>query len=121
VSPVSFAASAVASGTSGGSGATTPTTPVSQPTTTTPAQTLAAEFDINGEPIVAYDGDQIPPETQQFTVKSMTTSQVDLVLNGALLANGASSIVIKVGQTITLNDQTAHTTTVIRLIGVHPA
>ena len=71
--------------------------------------------------MVAYDGDSIPPETQQFTVKSMTKAQVTLALNGALLASGASSIVIKVGQTITLSNETAHTTTVIHLISVHAA
>ena len=91
-------------------------------TATTPTgQTLAAEFDINGEPVVAYDGDAIPPETQQFNVDSMTTGQVVLGLNGALLANGASTVTIKVGQTLTLDDQTAHTTTVIHLLSVHPA
>ena len=109
-----------------GSGATsavpgggTPKTPVT-PTTPT-GQTLAAEFDINGEPVVAYDGDAIPPETQQFNVDSMTTGQVVLGLNGALLANGASTVTIKVGQTLTLDDQTANTTTVIHLLSVHPA
>lgn len=110
----SGAASAVAGG-----GTSTPTTPVT-PTTPT-GQTLAAEFDINGEPVVAYDGDAIPPETQQFNVDSMTTGQVVLGLNGALLANGASTVTIKVGQTLTLADETAHTTTVIHLLSVHPA
>jgi len=103
----------------GGGTPKTPTTPVT-PTTPT-GQTLAAEFDINGEPVVAYDGDAIPPETQQFNVDSMTTGQVVLGLNGALLANGASTVTIKVGQTLTLDDQTAHTTTVIHLLSVHPA
>ncbi len=98
--------------------ATTPTTPISSSTT---GVTLAAEFDINGEPVVAYQGDAIPPETQQFNVNSMTSSQVVLGLNGALLANGASSITIKVGQTLTLEDQTAGSTTVIHLLSVHPA
>lgn len=104
---------------SGGGGTTTPTTPV---TSTAPTgQTLAAEFDINGEPVVAYLQDAIPPETQQFTVDSMTSTQVVLGLNGALLANGASTVTIKVGQTLTLADQTANTTTVIHLLSVHPA
>lgn len=116
----SGAATAVPTTGSGGvSGVTT--SPVSTPTTSTPGQRLAAEFDINGVPLVAYDGDSIPPDTQQFTVESMTTSQVTLGLNGALLASGASSVVIKVGQTITLNDQTSHTNTVVKLDGVHPA
>jgi hypothetical protein len=120
-SPISLgsgATSAVPS--SGGTpSTTTPTTPV---TGTTPTGiTLAAEFDINGEPVVAYLRDAIPPETQQFTVNSMTTAQVVLGLSGALLASGASSITIKVGQTLTLDNQTAHTTTVIHLLSVHPA
>jgi hypothetical protein len=102
----------------GGSG--TPTTPVHSSTTPT-GQTLAAEFDINGEPVVGYLQDEIPPETQQFTVQAITPSQVTLGLNGALLASGASSVTVKVGQTVTLNNQTAHTTTVIHLISVHSA
>jgi hypothetical protein len=118
-SPISLGSGATSAVSGGGGTATTPTTPV---TSTTPTgQTLAAEFDINGEPVVAYDGDAIPPETQQFNVNSMTLSQVVLGLNGALLASGASSITIKVGQTLTLDDQTAHTTTVIHLLSVHPA
>jgi hypothetical protein len=86
-----------------------------------PVQNLAAEFDINGAPLVALVGDAIPPETQQFTVKSMTTAQVVLALNGALLANGANSITIKVGQSLTVENQTAATTTVIHLLSVHSA
>lgn len=120
-SPISLgsgATSAVPS-TGGTSPTTTPTTPVSGTTPT--GQTLAAEFDINGEPVVAYLRDAIPPETQQFIVNSMTSTQVVLGLNGALLANGASSVTIKVGQTLTLENQTAHTTTVIHLLSVHPA
>ncbi len=103
----------------GGGTTTTPTTPVGSTTPT--GETLAAEFDINGEPVVAYDGDAIPPETQQFNVDSMTTKQVVLGLNGALLANGASSVTIKVGQTLTLANETENTTTVIHLLSVHPA
>jgi hypothetical protein len=120
-SPISLgsgATSAVPS-TGGTSPTTTPTTPVSGTTPT--GQTLAAEFDINGEPVVAYLRDAIPPETQQFIVNSMTSTQVVLGLNGALLANGASSVTIKVGQTLTLENQTANTTTVIHLLSVHPA
>jgi len=119
-SPISLgsgATSAVPS--SSGTPTTTPTTPV---TGTTPTgQTLAAEFDINGEPVVAYLRDAIPPETQQFVVNSITSTKVVLGLNGALLANGASSVTIKVGQTLTLGNQTANTTTVIHLLSVHSA
>lgn len=113
----SGATSAVPSG-GGSSVATTPTTPISSSTT---GQTLAAEFDINAEPVVAYLHDAIPPETQQFTVDSITSTQVVLGLNGALLANGASTVTIKVGQTLTMEDQTAGSTTVIHLLSVHPA
>jgi len=117
-SPIALGSGA-ASAVPGGGTATTTTTPV---TSTTPTgETLAAEFDINGEPVVAYDGDAIPPESQQYTVDSMTLTQVVLGLNGALLANGASTVTIKVGQTLTLADQTANTTTVIHLLSVHPA
>jgi hypothetical protein len=122
-SPISLgsgATSAVPS--SSGTPTTTPTTPTTPVTGTTPTgQTLAAEFDINGEPVVAYLRDAIPPETQQFIVNSITSTKVVLGLNGALLANGASSVTIKVGQTLTLDNQTANTTTVIHLLSVHSA
>jgi hypothetical protein len=113
--PTTGSAPTTSSGT--GSGTTTPVQSSPAPT----GQTLAAEFDINGEPVVGYLRDEIPPETQQFTVQAITKSQVTLGLNGALLSSGASSVTVKVGQTITLNNQTAHTTTVIHLVGVHPA
>jgi len=107
--------------TSTGGVTTTPTPTTLTPIPIVPVQNLAAEFDINGAPLVALVGDAIPPETQQFTVKSMTTAQVVLALNGALLANGANSITIKVGQSLTVENQTAATTTVIHLLSVHSA
>ena len=64
--PIQLGSGAASAVSGGGTGAaTTPTTPVT-PTTPT-GQTLAAEFDINGEPVVAYDGDAIPPEPSSST------------------------------------------------------
>ena len=119
--PISLGSGPTTAVSSGGTG--TPATVPSSPGTTTalPLQTLAAEFDVDGVPVVALVGDAIPPDTQQFTVRSITTSQVVLALNGALMANGAASVTIKVGKSLTLENQTAHRSVVVHLLSVHPA
>jgi hypothetical protein len=119
--PISLGSGPTTAVSSGATG--TPATVPSSPGTTTapPLQTLAAEFDVDGVPVVALVGDAIPPATQQFTVRSITTSQVVLALNGALMANGAASVTIKVGKSLTLENQTAHRSVVVHLLSVHPA
>lgn len=113
--------SGVPSGSSGSSGSGASSGVTSAGTTTPSNETLEADFDINGEPVVAYADDEIPPETQQFTVRSIAPLAVVLALNGALLPNGADTVTIKVGESLTLDDQTAGSTTVIRLLSVRAA
>jgi hypothetical protein len=119
--PISLGSGPTTAVSSGATG--TPATVPSSPGTTTapPVQTLAAELDVGGVPVVALVGDAIPPDTKQFTVRSITTSQVVLALHGALLANGAASVTIKVGKSLTVENQTAHTSVVVHLLSVHPA
>lgn len=117
VSLGSGATSAVPStttGASGGSGASAPAGAVSN-------ESLEADFDINGEPVVAFANDQIPPETQEFTVRSISPMAVTLALNGALLSNGKSTVLIKVGESVTLDNQTAGSSTVVRLLSIRAA
>lgn len=102
---------------------TTPTT--TAPTTTTPTTTTVAayeaDFDIEGEPVVAKVGDAVPPDTQQFTVKSITASAVTLTLNGGLLPNGTDHVTLKEGGTLTLVNQTAGTTYTLKLLDIRTA
>lgn len=98
---------------------TTPLPTVTTPTTTAPTtQLLEADFDIGGEPVVARAGDAIPPGTQQFTVESITTKLVTLKLVGGLLPNGADTVRLAVGQSVTLVNQTTQTTYRIRLLDI---
>jgi hypothetical protein len=104
-----------------------PATPTTPGTTTAPAPTepvqspvaLQADFDISGEPVEAREGDAIPPETQQFTVKTISAGEVVLQLNGGLLPDGSDTITLKEGRSITLFNATAGHNYRIKLVDVH--
>jgi hypothetical protein len=85
--------------------------------TTTP-NALEADFDISGEPVVAREGDAIPPDTQQFTVKTIAAKSVILQLNAGLLPDGRDSITLGEGASITLLNQTAKQKYRIKLVDV---
>ena len=99
---------------------TTPTTTDTTPTTTAAPEInpLQADFDVDGEPILAREGDSIPPDTQQFLVKTIARSGVTLVLNGGLLPNGSDTLKLSIGQSIILRNQTAGESYRIRLAGI---
>ncbi len=90
----------------------------SSPRGVAPLEGYEADFDIGGEPVVARMGDSIPPETQQFTVMTIGRSAVVLKLNGGLLPDGSDTITLKLGQSITLVNQTTKTTYKLRLLEV---
>ena len=102
---------------------TTPTTTDTTPTTTAAPEInpLQADFDVDGEPILAREGDSIPPDTQQFLVKTIARSGVTLVLNGGLLPNGSDTLKLGIGQSIILRNQTAGESYRIRLAGIAKA
>ncbi|MFN8122912.1 MAG: hypothetical protein U0237_10845 [Thermoleophilia bacterium] len=107
---------------------TAPVTPVTTaPTTTTPTTTapavsvMEADFDIGGEPVVAQEGDAIPPGTQQFTVEKISSSAVTLKLNGGLLPSGADTVTLSKGESISLYNQTTSTLYKIRLMEIRKA
>lgn len=107
---------------------TAPVTPVTTtPTTTTPTTTaptvtvMEADFDIGGEPVVAQEGDAIPPGTQQFTLEKITSSTVTLKLNGGLLPSGADTVTLSKGESISLYNQTTSTLYKIRLVEIRKA
>ncbi len=102
----------------------TPEPTTTAPTTTTAApeiNPLQADFDVDGEPILAREGDSIPPDTQQFLVKTIAKGGVTLVLNGGLLPNGSDTLKLGVGQSIILKNQTAGESYRIRLAGIQNA
>lgn len=94
---------------------TAPTTP-SVPTTT--PNSLEADFDISGEPVVAREGDSIPPDTQQFTVKAIGSKTVTLQLNAGLLPDGKDTVTLNKGESITLVNKTAEQNYKIKLVDI---
>ena len=53
---------------------------------------LEADFDVSGEPVVAREGDAIPPDTQQFLVQDDRDHEVMLELSGGLLPDGTDTV-----------------------------
>lgn len=106
-------------------GTTTPATPgASDPGAGAPVENpraLEADFDISGEPVVAREGDSIPPETQQFLVKTVLASEVVLELSGGLLPDGTDTVTLKEGESITLYNATAKRSYRIKLVDVRAA
>lgn len=106
-------------------GTGTSTTPgTSDPGAGAPVQNpraLEADFDISGEPVVAREGDSIPPETQQFLVKTVLASEVVLELSGGLLPDGTDTVTLKEGESITLYNATAKRSYRIKLVDVRAA
>jgi hypothetical protein len=96
---------------------TTPATGVPGVPTTTP-NSLEADFDISGEPVVAREGDAIPPDTQQFTVKAIGSKTVTLLLNAGLLPDGKDTVTLGEGDSITLFNQTAQQKYKIKLVDI---
>ena len=102
----------------------TATTPGTGPATDVPVQTpraLEADFDISGEPVVAREGDAIPPDTQQFVVETIAAESVVLKLSGGLLPDGSDTITLKEGQSTTLYNATAKRSYKIKLLDVRAA
>ena len=101
--------------TTGGTGGT------SDPSAGAPVQNpraLEADFDISGEPVVAREGDAIPPDTQQFLVDTIGASEVTLKLSGGLLPDGSDTVTLKEGESITLYNATAKRSYRIKLVDV---
>ncbi len=82
---------------------------------------LEADFDISGEPVVAREGDSIPPDTQQFLVKTVLATEVVLELSGGLLPDGTDTVTLKEGESITLYNATAKRSYKIKLVDVRAA
>lgn len=92
-----------------------PTVPVQNP------RAMEADFDVSGEPVVAREGDAIPPDTQQFIVETIGTTSVTLQLSGGLLPDGTDEVKLDEGESITLYNATAKRSYKIKLVDVRPA
>lgn len=79
---------------------------------------LEADFDISGEPVVAREGDAIPPDTQQFVVETIGSTAVTLKLSGGLLPDGSDIVTLDEGESITLYNATARRSYKIKLVDV---
>lgn len=79
---------------------------------------LEADFDISGEPVVAREGDAIPPDTQQFIVTTIGATSVTLQLSGGLLPDGSDTVTLDEGESITLYNATAKRSYKIKLVDV---
>lgn len=98
-----------------GAAPTAPEPPAESP------RALEADFDVSGEPIIAREGDTIPPDTQQFEVDRVNARSVVLVLVGGLLPDGSDRVTLDVGESITLFNATADRTYRIKLVAVRAA
>jgi hypothetical protein len=79
---------------------------------------LEADFDISGEPVVAREGDAIPPDTQQFVVETIGAREVTLELSGGLLPDGTDTVTLSEGESLTLYNATAKRSYKIELVDV---
>ena len=79
---------------------------------------LEADFDISGEPVVAREGDAIPPDTQQFVVQAIGAKEVTLELSGGLLPDGTDTVTLSEGESLTLYNATAKRSYKIKLVDV---
>lgn len=107
--------------TGGGTTTTGGTGTVTDPSGGAPVQnpkSLEADFDISGEPVVAREGDAIPPDTQQFIVDTIGAHQVTLKLSGGLLPDGTDTVTLDEGESITLYNATAKRSYRIKLVDV---
>lgn len=81
---------------------------------------LEADFDVSGQPVVAREGDAIPPDTQQFVVETIAATSVTLKLSGGLLPDGKDTVKLDQGKSITLYNATARRSYKIKLVDVRP-
>ena len=82
---------------------------------------MEADFDVSGEPVVAREGDAIPPDTQQFVVQTIGQTSVTLQLSGGLLPDGSDTVELDEGESITLYNATAKRSYKIKLVDVRRA
>lgn len=79
---------------------------------------LRAELDIDGEIVVADEGDAVPPASQAFTVVSISAAAVVLRLEGGLLADGRDTITLALGEEVTLQNAVSGRASRLTLVGV---
>ncbi len=81
-------------------------------------QLLRADIEIDGVAVTAREGDAVPPDTQRFTVMSLTRTEVVLRLDGALLPDGTDVLTLALGEEVALQDPVSGATGTVTLVGI---
>ena len=97
--------------------------PTTSTTTTTPAPApvtvqMTASLDISGTVQTVKVGDQVPPDTKQFTVQAISTASVTLKVNSGTLPGGGTTLDIAVNQSVTLSNPTTGASYTIRVVEI---
>lgn len=99
---------------------TASTTPATTTTTTAASVTtqMLASLEISGTVQSVKVGDQVPPDTKQFTVQAISTTKVTLKVNSGTLPGGGTTLDIAVGQSVTLSNPTTGASYAIKVVEV---
>jgi len=106
---------------------TTQTTPTTEGTTTTGSDTTktassrTVNLDVDGAPVIAKVGTQIPASNPLFAVQSVTADKVVLKLNSGSFPGGSSTVDIAKGASVTLSNPASGNTVVITVVTIGEA
>lgn len=78
---------------------------------------FTANLDVDGSPVIAKAGTQIPAENPLFTVDSVTADKTVLKLNSGSFADG-DTITIAKGASVTLSNPASGNTVVIKVVDI---
>ncbi len=95
-------------------------TPSKESGDTKAAKEYTAKLDVDGSPVIATAGTQIPADNPLFTVESVTADKTVLKLNSGSFADG-DTITIAKGASVTLSNPASGATVVIRVVDIAKA
>ncbi len=77
-----------------------------------------ASLDVDGTPVFAKVGTQIPSQNPLFTVESVTADKTVLKLNSGSFPGGSSTVDIAKGASVTLSNPASGNTVVIKVLDI---
>jgi len=100
----------------------TGTTPTPSPTPTAPktAKEATASMKVDGAPVIAKAGTQIPSTSPLFTVSAIQADKVVLKLNEGKFPGGTNTVDIAGGASVTLSNPSTNKTIVIEVVSITP-
>ncbi len=109
-------------------GSTAPTAPTA-PTGTTPAVPVTgskpaqatANLKVDGAPVIAKPGVQVPSTNPLFTVKTVQKDKVVMELITGSFPGGSKTVDIAAGASVTLSNPSTKATIVIEVVSITPA